>query len=168
MGAICCAWAGFQTLHAIWQKNMRECFFSISRLIWLTATYIWATGAVHDTALPAQQPIAVINRYEAQQALIAAMAIEIFFIICIRPLFPSNAHHTIVTPVSAPFPDSLESLTSYDEPRLKYTTWHFRCCWWLRFDTFREYETVQVLFWIGRDLGAVSATFSQHPFLSDE
>lgn len=148
------AWSGLLILQAIRNHSIRECIFSLSRFLWLVGTFLWSSGALHDGKFPTSTREIPYQQYNCGRILTVALLLEFVNNFILRKLRPPSKPP--VSPESDPFPDNLKGLTPYDEPRLKFVTWQFKCLSIFEFDIWRDYENLQLMFWIGRDLFAVS------------
>lgn len=126
-------------LRAIFCKNVGETWHSFCRFLWQLGTFLWCHGSVHDNYLPDETPISDTYRIYCGQLLTASLILHGIYIVLLRPRF-QQSFHKVVTP--------------YDEPRLKFVTWHFRCPSFIAACTWRDFENAQLFFWVGKDLAA--------------
>ena len=142
-------------IQAFFEKNISEIWHSISRLAWLVATYVWMSGDLDINPKNDPYQIKLERRAMCGHILIFTILFESINRFIVRPMLHTNPKHTIKTISSDELPTSLRKLSNYDEPRLTFQTLRFKFQALLTFETWRDYENFQLLFWIGRDLGAV-------------
>lgn len=154
IGALSCAWSVCVCAKSIVNGNWREMCHSFCIFLWLLGTYLWETGDLHDHQFPHGQPVAHIRRMECSYLLIIALILHGIYFFFLRPKLP-NKSSPFITALSKPFVDNMKGMTGYDEPRLKFQTWHFKCTPVFSMTVWRDYEAAQIFFWIGKDLAAV-------------
>ena len=149
-------------IQAFFEKNISEIWHSISRLAWLVATYVWMSGDLDINPKNDPYQIKLERRAMCGHILIFTILFESINRFIVRPMLHTNPKHTIKTISSDELPTSLRKLSNYDEPRLTFQTLRFKFQALLTFETWRDYENFQLLFWIGRDLGAVWPCWYYH------
>jgi hypothetical protein len=163
-GLAAIVWSMYQLVKAYSFNNFIETVHSFSRLMWLSATFLWCFGTLY-------------NNYESEDhsdledelrtacgvLLVVPLVLELVVIGFLRPnkIIPkgwNNPHKWERNEKSFPFKDSLKAISHYDEPRLKFATWYFKCWNLFHNANFRDWENAQLLFWVLKDIAAAGGS----------
>ena len=124
-------WSLWLLVSALYDRAIHEAFVRMGVLIWVFGNWWWITGEVHDWKYPEDLPIYDERTTQTGYILSIGLCWLVIFYVFVRPfkLFDVENH---------------EMLIRYDttglSPRLP----------WL-FKTWRDYENMHVLFWMGKD-----------------
>ena len=130
-GSLAVLWSLWLLLYALYDRATDEAFVRMGVLIWIFGNWWWITGEVHDWKYPEETPIYDERTTQTGYILNAGLCWLAVFYLFVRPFKLFHA-------------DNQEMLVRYDTtglpPRLP----------WL-FKTWRDYENMHVLFWMGKD-----------------
>jgi len=129
-GILAIVWSCFLISRSLYYHNFYETIVSISQLLWLVANFWWMTGEVHDYHYPDEPSQYLRRQQQASYIMIAALCWLGIYYLIIRPL-------GLLKP-------SEKAISIYDDTGL---TPRFPAI----FNTWREYENIHILFWLGKD-----------------
>jgi hypothetical protein len=143
IGGFACFWSIFLVSKSISHRNVNEFWSRFADLLWLFANYWWMLGETHDYEKP-NEP----SQYEAKTRQAAAIMITALvwigsYYLVLKPFGVVDKFTNTPTP-SAPVTDSLVE----EHPRPRFAFY---------FNSWREYENLHSLFWIGKDTAWVLA-----------
>jgi hypothetical protein len=135
-GAAALVWSAVLEYLALKEKNYVEAWHYMAQFLWLLGNFWWMWGDLHDTAYPKEVPLYAEAKSQSAVVLIAAMAFLTFNYAVLRPfkLLP-------------PAPD--HSAQRYNDSEVKPPP-HLHLLF--LFPTWRQYEHVHILLWLGKDL----------------
>jgi hypothetical protein len=128
-GTLTLIWSAFMLWRACWRKSLDEVWTHSAQFMWLFGNFLWMQGELHDNKYPDEPSIYNQRADQAGYIFIAALIwISIYYCIA-KPL----------------------NITSSREVNAAYDTTGFQCRFPYFFQSWREYENVHILFWIGKD-----------------
>lgn len=130
-GPIAVIWSGFLVLKTIYNRNWYETIISVSQLLWLFGNVWWMSGELHDKHFPNSPSWYDQRQKECGYILQCAISLLALYYCIIKPL--------------KLFRPSDEALAHYDESGLI-------CKYHKVVGSWRDYENVHVLFWLGKDI----------------
>lgn len=128
-GTLTLVWSAFMLWRAFWRKSLDEVWTHSAQFMWLFGNFLWMQGELHDYKYPNEPSIYNQRADQGGYIFIAALIwISIYYCIA-KPL----------------------NITSSREVNAPYDTTGFQCRFPYFFQSWREYENVHILFWIGKD-----------------
>lgn len=128
-GILTLTWSAFMLWRACWRRSLDELWTHSAQFMWLLGNFFWMQGELHDYKYPNEPSIYNHRANQAGYIFIAALIwISIYYCIA-KPL----------------------NITSSREVNAAYDTTGFKCRFPYFFQSWREYENVHILFWIGKD-----------------
>lgn len=147
MGALAVSWAGMLLFFAAANRNAHELWLQVSQLLWLLGNFWWMAGELHDARYgemhPAGTPGAELGA-AAPHAWAPRLQREAGYILSAGLLW-AVVFFAVVRPLNWLAP-SAEAIAKYDRgPELR-PRWPLGKV----FRSFREYEHVHILCWLGK------------------
>eukprot|EP01038_Epipyxis_sp_PR26KG_P014646 gene14646-19677_t len=128
-GILACFWSGYLLCHAIHFRNVKEIWACIAQLLWLVSNTIWMSAELHDHQFPNAPKLYPSYTVISGKIMVAALCFLGIYYIIIKPF---NL-----------FPASVSVDQEYDDTGLT--------CRFKYFKSWREYENIHILFWLGKD-----------------
>mmetsp|Transcript_8978 Transcript_8978/g.8017 ORF Transcript_8978/g.8017 Transcript_8978/m.8017 type:complete len:406 (+) Transcript_8978:12-1229(+) len=131
-GILAVLWSCFLLYRAYEYRNIKEFWTNIGQFLWLFANLWWMSGELHDFSYPQSEKWYDKRTIEAGYIMETALIWLAIYYLFIKPF------HIL--------PPTKESEKMYDDtglnPRFSFL-----------FATWREYENIHILFWLGKDYG---------------
>jgi hypothetical protein len=128
-GTLTLIWSAFILWRACSRRSLDEIWTHSAQFMWLFGNFLWMQGELHDSKYPNETSIYNERADQAGYIFITALVwISIYYLIA-KPL----------------------NITSSPEINAAYDTTGFQCRFPALFRSWREYENVHILFWIGKD-----------------
>jgi hypothetical protein len=122
-------WSFMMLLRAVARKSLDEVWTHSAQFLWLFGNFMWMQGELHDYHYPQAKSIYTQRADEGGYMFIAALVwISLYYGIA-KPL----------------------NITSSNEVNAAYNSTGFEPRFSFFFKTWREYENVHILFWVGKD-----------------
>lgn len=129
-GILAIIWSFFLIIRSLYYRNFYETIVSVAQLLWLVANFWWMTGEVHDYYFPNDYPQYEDRQRQASYIMMSALCWLGVYYFIIRPL-------GLLKP-------NADAVAIYDDTGLSTRFPLF-------FNTWREYENIHILFWLGKD-----------------
>ena len=139
-GSLAIVFSFLMVCNAVYDGSTNEVFTSTAVLLWIFANFWWMTGDIHDYVL--DYPDDDYNDWYDRQTSQAAIMMETgiswlaFFYLIVKPLKLFGA-------------DDPDTVAAYDTTGLP-PRWPFL------FKTWREYENIHIVFWLGKDVAWIN------------
>eukprot|EP01041_Mallomonas_annulata_P000343 gene343-612_t len=129
-GSAAVAWAVYLLFRAIRIGNYQEVYHGIAQNIWLFANLWWMQGELHDYMYPDEPTMIDRRQQDSGYMMVAALCWLAIYYLILKPLnvLPMSEH----------------ARNMYDDTGLK-------CRIPLMFNSWRQYENIHILFWLGKD-----------------
>jgi hypothetical protein len=128
-GTLTLTWSAFMLWRAFYRKSLDEVWTHSAQFLWLFGNFLWMQGELHDNHYPNDTSIYNERADQAGYIFITALLwISIYY--CLAKPFNLSSSHEINAP---------------------YNTTGFKPRFSSLFRSWREYENVHILFWIGKD-----------------
>ena len=129
-GSSAVAWSFYLLFRCAMRRNYQEVWHTIAQIMWLYANLWWMQGELHDYQFPDEPPMMERRQSDAgYMMMVAILWLGIYYAV-IKPL--------------GYFPITDENRKEYDDTGLV-------CRYNLLFPTWRQYENIHILFWLGKD-----------------
>ena len=129
-GSAAVVWSFFLLSHSASKRNYQEVWHGIGQILWLFANLWWMEGELHDVKFPGQPPINDARQKEGGYIMITALCWLGIYYLFLRPF--------------GLLPISTAAKAHYDDTGLSC---RFSSC----FPTWRQYENIHIVFWLGKD-----------------
>ena len=126
-------WSFYILSHAVRDRNTNEIMTNFSTFMWLFGNTWWMIGDIHDHNFPEEPAWYPQRTIDCRNIMVAALCLL-------------GAYYLIVKPLKLFNVDNPDAMVHYDRTGLK-PRWPIS----LLFKTWREYENVHILFWLGKD-----------------
>jgi hypothetical protein len=156
IGGIACSWSIFLISKSISQRNINEFWSRFADLLWLFANYWWMIGETHDYERPNERSIYEIRTRQAAAMMIASLVWIVSYYLILKPLkftelnplfvMSNNGEEQRETEKAKAKAEEEEGEDHEPVPRFSFY-----------FKSWREYENLHSLFWIGKDTAWVLA-----------
>lgn len=129
-GLLALFWWSVIAFHVIRTRSIDEAFNAVGLFLWLFANFWWMSGEVYDILYPDEPSVSQLRTDQSARVLETALCILLFYYLI---LIPFNI-----------IPYNKKALDEYDDGSMKPRFSYFK--------TFRQYESVHMLFWLSKDL----------------
>lgn len=128
LGSATIIWT-FSTFYIVWIENdLNEFFLLVSHFLWIFANFWWMTGELHDFEFHQEQKVTPTHVVETRAIMTMALIWLGIYYFFLRPM----------RLISANIVRDIES--NRQRPRLS-----------MFFRTWRDYETIHIILWLGKD-----------------
>jgi hypothetical protein len=146
IGGFACFWSIFLVSKSISHRNLNEFWSRFADLLWLFANYWWMIGETHDYEFP-HEPSQYENKTrQAAAIMITALVWVASYYLVLKPLRVVEKFTITSTPTLPTSPALATEDNDTPPPRFPFY-----------FNSWREYENLHSLFWIGKDTAWVLA-----------
>lgn len=160
IGALACSWSLFLIIKSIKNKNLNDFWSRFADFLWLFANYWWMIGETHDYRFPNGPLIYEKCTREAAWIMITSLIWISSYYIILKPFglttkisealkkTKSNHNNSSSNNNESGSGSEVEEEEEDEEPSPRFQSY---------FSTWREYENLHSLFWIGKDTAWILA-----------
>ena len=140
IGGLACCWSIFLVWRSISHRNLNEFWSRFADFLWLFANYWWMIGETHDYEYPNEPSQYETKTREATVIMITALVWIASYYFILKPLGVVERFNNTDTPTLLSVPAMTTEENAPPPPRFPSY-----------FNSWREYENLHSLFWIGKD-----------------